>query len=282
MDQQERAWPLMSFTVLGPASVGCLLGTLLLRSAESSDRFGLAATTAALMIGVAGVLLSLAHLNKPLRAYRALRRLPASPLSREIGAYAVYVVLVFVAWLAELFGTAPGWLLGLGVAAGGVAIVASAQVYLLPARPSWRHWSTVSAFLGCGLSLGSSTALLIAAYADEGLSQTRAADVVRGLVVAGVIVSAISVWRRVVFLRSGTADTKAAWHAMSTDYSGLWWTRLIVGLALPLAATLLSRSADAWLWLTWLSLLAGELIDRRLFFASVVPLSFRAEITGVH
>ena len=282
MDQQERAWPLMAFTVLGPASVGCLLGTLLFGSAESSDRFALVATTAVLMIGVAGVLLSLAHLNKPLRAYRALRKFPASPLSREIGAYALYVLLVFVAWAAELFGTAPGWLLGLGVAAGGVAIVTSAQVYLLPARPSWRHWSTVGAFLGCGLSLGSCTALLIAAYADEGLSQTRAADVVRGLLAVGVVVSAISVWRRVAFLRAGTADTKAAWHVVNSDYSGLWWARLIVGLALPLAATFLSRSAYAWLWLAWLSLLAGELLDRRLFFASVVPLSFRAEITGVH
>jgi DMSO reductase anchor subunit len=282
MDQQERAWPLMAFTVLGPASVGCLLGTLLLRPAGSSDPFALAATTAALVIGGAAVLFSLAHLKKPLRAYRALRKFPASALSREIGAYAAYVLLLFVAWLVELFGTAPGWLLVLSVVAGSVAIVGSAQVYLLPARPSWRHWSTVGAFLGCGLSLGSSTALLIAVYADEGLADTRAADVVRGLLVAGVVVSAISVWRRVAFLRAGTADTRAAWRVVSTDYAGLWWTRLIVGLALPLTATFFSRTADAWLWLAWLSLLAGELLDRRLFFASVVPLSFRAELPDIH
>ncbi len=271
----------MAYTVLGPASVGCLLGTLLLRSPGSSDQFSLAATTAALVIGGAAVLFSLAHLKKPLRAYRALRKFPASALSREIGAYAVYVLLVFVAWLVGLFGTTPGWLLGFGVVAGGVAVVASAQVYLLPARPSWRHWSTVGAFLGCGLSLGSSTGLLIAVYADGGLSLTQAADVVRGLVVGGVVVSAVSMWRRVAFLRAGTADTKAAWHVVSADYAGLWWTRLIVGLALPLAATFLSRGADAWLWLTWLSLLVGELLDRRLFFASVVPLSFRAELRDV-
>jgi DMSO reductase anchor subunit len=281
MDQQERVWPLMAFTVLGPASVGCLLGSLLLRPAESSEPFGLAATTAALVIGAAAVLFSLAHLKKPLRAYRALRKFPASALSREIAAYAGYVLLVFVAWLAELFGAAPGWLLMLGVAVGGVAIVASAQVYLLPARPSWRHWSTVGAFLGCGLSLGSSTALLIAVYADGGLPLARAVDLVRGLLVLGVVVTTTSVWRRVAFLRTGTADTKAAWHVVSTDYAGLWWTRLIVGLGLPLAATFLSRTADAWLWLAWLSLLAGELLDRRLFFASVVPLSFRAELRDV-
>lgn len=281
MDQQERAWPLIAFTVLGPASVGCLLGTLLLRSAGPAETFSLPATTAVLVIGGAAVLFSLAHLKKPLRAYRALRKFPASALSREIGAYAVYVLLLFVVWLVELFGDAPGWLLGIGVATGSVAIVASAQVYLLPARPSWRHWSTVGAFVGCGLSLGSSTVLLIAVYADEGLAGTGAADVVRGLVVVGIVVSAISVWRRVVFLRASTADTKAAWLAVSTDYTGLWWTRLIVGLALPLAATVLSRTAEAWLWLAWLSLLVGELLDRRLFFASVAPLSFRAELREV-
>lgn len=281
MDQQERTWPLMAFTVLGPASAGCLLGTLLLRPSASSEPFGLASTSAALVTGGAAVLFSLAHLKKPLRAYRALRKFPASALSREIGAYGGYVLLVFVAWLTDLFGAAPMWLLVLGVVAGGVAIIASAQVYLLPARPSWHHWSTVGAFLGCGLSVGSSIALLIASYVEEGLSLTRHGDVVRGLLVVGIGATAVSVWRRVVFLRAGTVDTKATWRLVSGDYPVLWWTRLIVGLALPLAATALSRTADAWLWLTLLSLLAGELLDRRLFFASVVPLSFRAELPDV-
>jgi len=199
----------------------------------------------------------------------------------EIGTFGIYLTLVFVAWLVGLVASCPAWLLALGVVAGVVAVVASAQVYLLPARPSWRHWSTVGTFLGCGLSLGLSTALLATSLTPDGLSGAREVDVAEALVLLGIVVTAASLWRRVAYLRRASPDTQAAWQAVSTSYAGLWWARLIVGIALAAAAAVLSFTAEAWLWLAWPCLLAGELIDRRLFFASVVPLSFRAELRDV-
>lgn len=276
----ERTWPLVLFTVLGPASVGCLLGVLLL--APAGDRaFAPSTIGVSLVFALVAVLSSLAHLTKPGRAYRALRRFPRSPLSREIAAYASYLGLVTIAWLLEVAGGAPEWLVIVGVAMGGVAVVASAQVYLLPARPTWRHWSTTSAFLGCALSLGLVSALLVGEWTLDYPAEAAAADATRWLALGGIALSAISLFARMLYLRRASADTRAAWELSTTHYAGLLWLRVLVGLVLAATALTLAWNAAAWLLVAWPAVLVGELLDRRLFFAAVVPLSFRAEIPGV-
>jgi DMSO reductase anchor subunit len=258
IDDHEPTWPLVVFTVFGPASVGCLLGAVLLAPAEDAT-FTLVAISVALALGATAVLFSLAHLSKPRRAYRALRRFPVSALSREIAAYALYLLVTAIAWVVEVPGRAPAWLMILGVAAGAIAVVASAQVYLLPARPTWRHWSTIGAFLGCALSLGLSTALLLGEWTLDPPAEAAQTDTARWLALGGIAVTAIALAAR----------------------SGLLWLRIFVGITLAAVALALSWSAHGWIFAAWPALLVGELLDRRLFFAGTVPLSFRAEIPGV-
>jgi DMSO reductase anchor subunit len=250
------------------------------RPAEDAT-FTLVAISVALALGATAVLFSLAHLSKPRRAYRALRRFPVSALSREIAAYALYLLVTAIAWVVEVPGRAPAWLMILGVAAGAIAVVASAQVYLLPARPTWRHWSTIGAFLGCALSLGLSTALLLGEWTLDPPAEAAQTDTARWLALGGIAVTAIALAARVIYLRGATADTKAAWELVATHYSGLLWLRIFVGITLAAVALALSWSAHGWIFAAWPALLVGELLDRRLFFAGTVPLSFRAEIPGV-
>ena len=281
MDDNERAWPLIAFTVVGPASVGCLLGAALLSPDADGNALRTEGLTAAWVLGLAAVLFSLAHLTKPRRAYRALRRFPSSPLSREIAAYTLYLVLAGLCWLAELVSTAPRWLLLAAVVAGALAVVASARIYLLPARPTWHHWSTVGTFAGCALSLGIATSLLTGLGALDRLDEPTNLAGARWLVIGGIVLSALSLAARVIYLRSATPDTRAGWRLITAHSVGLWWLRILVGFVVAGVAIALSWNADAWLLVAWPALAVGEVLDRRLFFATAVPLSFRTELPGV-
>lgn len=278
-DDREHNWPLVMFTVLGPASVGCLLGSLIFGAGNAIWEFSVSAVTAALLLAGLAVLLSLAHLNKPLRAYRALRRFPRSALSRETGLYSIYVVLLGVYWLLVIFNASAAWPGAIAFLAGIAAVYASAQVYLIPARPSWYHWSTPVTFGSCALSLGLSTILSIAlGWPDLFVAAAGAVLLIKALVVVGVLGTALALWQRIGYLQKAAPDTRAAWQLVTSEYSNLWRLRLIVGLALPVLAVALSFTAEATLPLAWLALLLGELLDRNLFFVSSVPLSFQGEL----
>ena len=229
MDDREHAWPLIAFTVIGPASVGCLLGTAVLSPGADGNALRSDGLTAALVLGLAAMLFSLAHLTKPRRAYRALRRFPSSPLSREIAAYTLYLVLVGICWLMELVSAAPAWLVMLALLAGALAVVASARIYLLPARPTWRHWSTMGTFAGCALGLGVATGLLVELGSPDGLDESSHLGAARWLVIGGIALSALSLAARVAYLRGATPDTRAAWELIATHHAGLWWLRVLVG-----------------------------------------------------
>lgn len=286
LNERERNWPLVVFLTLGPASVGCLLGGLVLGAGLSTGRdgvsawlFAVAVATGALVVGGIAVLGSLAHLNKPLRAYRALRRFPHSPLSRETGLYAIYLALVGLYWLLLLLGLDPTMLAVVALAVGFPAIYASAQVYLIPARPSWYHWSTVLGFMSCALSLGGATSLSLSlAWPETMAGSGSAALVAKALVIIGVVGTAVALWRRVGYLRAATPDTQAAWRLIETDYCGQWRLRLLVGLGLPFVTVGLSFATEGFIVLAWLALLVGELLDRSLFFVSSTPLSVRVEL----
>ena len=81
----------------------------------------------AVVAGVAA-LLSLAHLGKPARAWRAILNLRRSPVSREVFGFGGLVSLgtLSLAWPAGEFATGIGWL---GLAAGLLALISADRVY---------------------------------------------------------------------------------------------------------------------------------------------------------
>jgi len=149
--------PLVVFSVLAQMAVGAfiVLGALT-GWADRYSEIGLALSitnTPLIVIGVVftvGVLASLLHLGRPLRAYRALANLRSSWLSREI-----LLVCLFGAGLAAfgwLFATQPAFtgtlwgIFGLAVLAGLALISCMARVYQLDSMPTWKSWMTPASF----------------------------------------------------------------------------------------------------------------------------------------
>jgi formate dehydrogenase iron-sulfur subunit len=126
-----------------------------------------------------GLLASLFHLGRPHLAYRAVRGVRHSWLSREIVAFGGFAGLVAALALSGARGAAPA---GLGVATaivGVVAVGASVMVYAATRRECWSVDAVAVRFFG-------TTALLGAALALPALAADRATEaaVTRGVCVA--------------------------------------------------------------------------------------------------
>lgn len=157
--------PLTCFTVLAPAAAGASLFALPL-----SGGWALAAVV--VLMVTAGMLASIAHLARPLRAPRSLAHLGGSWLSREILVVSAFWALA-VLWLACELGGFP-WSTaarGFHVAAivvGVVLLWVIARAYRVHGQPAWdgsdTFWELVA------IALGSGGAVAAAAAAGQGIA----------------------------------------------------------------------------------------------------------------
>jgi len=113
-------WSLAGFTFL----LAVLFGSL---TAAAFDRREVPPIAFAVLAAVAAML-SLAHLGKPARAWRAILNLRRSPVSREVLGFGGLASLgtLSLAWPTGAVATALGWL---GLAAGLLALVSADLVY---------------------------------------------------------------------------------------------------------------------------------------------------------
>jgi anaerobic dimethyl sulfoxide reductase subunit C (anchor subunit) len=159
--------PLVVFTVLAQMAVGAfiLLGAYLLGwTADYSCNFSsgcLFAFSALLTTGFVfgtGVLVSLLHLGRPLKAYQALLHQRTSWLSREI----LMVGIFGVSWMvfSSLLFTQPWytdlmWVVYGFTALAGLALIFSmAKVYQVDSMPVWKNWKTNASFYLTAILLG--------------------------------------------------------------------------------------------------------------------------------
>ena len=157
--------PLICFTVLAPAAAGASLFALPL-----SGGWALAAVV--VLMVTAGMLASIAHLARPLRAPRSLAHLGGSWLSREILVVSAFWALA-VLWLAcELVGfpwstVARGFHIA-AVVVGVVLLWVIARAYRVHGQPAWdgsdTFWELVA------IALGSGGAVAAAAAAGQGIA----------------------------------------------------------------------------------------------------------------
>lgn len=170
--------PLICFTVFSPAAVGASLFALPLGGGAP------VAAAVALMV-TAGMLASIAHLARPLRAPRSLVHLGGSWLSREILAVSAFWALA-VLWLACELGACG--MLGGGFAAAGATSAAGgfpwaaaargfhvatvvvgivllwviAKAYRVHGQPAWdgsdTFWELVAGALGSGGAVAAAVA----------------------------------------------------------------------------------------------------------------------------
>lgn len=145
-------WPLVIFTLLTQVSLGALAGSMVL--AARSGRAAVAALAAA-VAGVVALGSSVFHLGRPALAWKALRNLRRSWLSREVALFGAFAVATLL--YAATSSTA------LGVVAAGVGcagVYASGRLYMVPARPVWNSPRTVIAFFAAALATGPLLAVL--------------------------------------------------------------------------------------------------------------------------
>ena len=134
-------WSLVWMTSLIQLSAGTLAVTLL------SGDAGPIALTLILVLTVFTLNISALHLGRPAYAWRALKMWRRSWLSLEVLLFGLFFAtlsaLTAASWLAAAYPTTPfasfvfATLHFLAPAVGIAGILASARIYLVPARPAW-------------------------------------------------------------------------------------------------------------------------------------------------
>jgi formate dehydrogenase iron-sulfur subunit len=264
---EHAHWSLILMTVLTQLSVGAF-ATIWLLQLLGNTRLGLAALVS---LGVGGLALAAAtfHLGRPAHAYRALRMWRRSWLSREVLAFAAFSHVAAV-YAGLLWLHLPGsvWVGGMTVLIGFAGVTASACIYRVPARPAWNTQYTLLQFNLTAAILGP----LFAAAAVAGPSRWLAIAAA-SMAGAQATVFALRFFRAVA---SDSFELKGTARLLSTVLAGRLVLRgilLAIGaIALPLLATGLPDGSGRLLMLgALLVALAAELLERYLFFVSVVP-----------
>jgi formate dehydrogenase iron-sulfur subunit len=269
--------PLVWLTLLSQIAVGISLAAVV-RGGGAGEQNPARAAAALASLALAG---SLLHLGKPLRAWKAVRNLRRSWLSREVvllGGYATVAVgaallplatdRTFLPQTIGAAGRATTALIALSAVVGLAGVGASAMLYRVPGRPTWHSWRTVAAFYA--VSALTSGFVLVLRNPD---SVVLAWGLV--LLVAAHLLLRLSHWHRI----AGRLDA-ASREAVSLLRGALRpsaTARVLLAVTAVIAVTVAARrrSADdaqvAVLTAGAITLLASELIGRILFYRTAVP-----------
>jgi Fe-S-cluster-containing dehydrogenase component/DMSO reductase anchor subunit len=258
----EAHWPLVIMTVLTQLSVGAFAAIWLQQLSGAVADLGIAAiasfAVAALALGA-----STLHLGRPIHAYRALKMWRRSWLSREVllfGAFAgianAYAIAV---WLRRPEGIVLG---GLTAIVGLAGIGASACIYRVPSRPAWNSYLTPLRFAMTAAVLGPLFASAVVAGEAPWL---------RGAAVAMAGGQTVLIaWSYLRLSASDRIELRGTARLLSTALSGRFLLRGVLlalgGVVLPLL-----QGGPAIAAAALVLAFAGELLDRYLFFVSVVP-----------
>lgn len=251
VEPEDPHRPLIALTVLTQIAVGTVVALV-------GDGAARGAWVAA-AVGVGALLASVMHLGRPAHAWKALRNLRRSWLSREVALFGAFAVAA-VAYAAS--SSRP-----VGVAAavlGMFGVFASARLYLVPARPAWNTPRTVVAFFATGLAAGP----LVACLWEPGPALYMGA-------MAGTVVQlAAYQWIAAsVAVRRGH-EWAAFGRLLFRRFRGVLWLRVglgALGVGLEAAACVVGGS-----WPTGAALAAvvgGEVLGRYLFYVTVVPMT---------
>ncbi|HEV2759670.1 MAG TPA: DmsC/YnfH family molybdoenzyme membrane anchor subunit [Acidimicrobiales bacterium] len=230
--------PLVAMLVLTQAAAGALAVDL----AVGHQR---ATAVTALGLAMVGLAISILHLGRPERAWRALAGWRHSWLSREVGALGLFGGVAVLA-----VSTDSAVVQGLAALAGLAGVTCSGMLYVVTRRPSWRATVTLPRF-----ALG---ALVGGAAVSAATGGGRAAAMVlAGSLAAKLVWEGCVVWRLMPDRppRRGMGPVPA--HGFA---------RFILG-ACAVALALDSTGGPAAV-LALVAVLAGELIERSRFFTA--------------
>jgi DMSO reductase anchor subunit/ferredoxin len=228
---EDPHWPLVWLTLLTQAAVGASI-----TAGEGAGRLT-AAVLAAVALGV-----SLLHLGRPLYAWKALRNLRRSWLSREVALFGSYGALAAVA--AGVPAAAP-----LAAFVGAAGVYASGRLYMVPGRPAWCSPLTLARFGATTLAVGGLA---------TGHRTLGAAGVAAGLVTTAANLARLARGDRIEWWGTVRLALRR-FRNLSALGAGLSIAGIVAALTGPLPVALVLVSG-------------GELVARYLFYVTVVPL----------
>ena len=289
--------PLVAMLVLTQLSVGAFLVDRVAREAAMASGAVVSAgreamhAVVALAVGLLALGASTLHLGRPLYAFRAIIGLRTSWLSREIVAFGLFAAAAggYAACAYFLREALPaGVISGLGTGAillGLLGVFCSAMLYHDTRRPLWTFSRSGTAFLFTSLVLGTATTLFtwaLSGAAGAALSSADAVETNRAMCLAlAVVTGAKLVFEVATFRhlgdRQATVLRKAA-RLLAGPLRRATVARFALGLVggvlLPLAQLASKDTAPVGLLPAAFMLafaLAGELVERYLFFAAAIP-----------
>jgi formate dehydrogenase iron-sulfur subunit len=279
-------WSLVWMTSLIQLSAGTLVVALL------SHHDGPIALTLIFALTAFTLNISVLHLGRPAYAWRALKMWRRSWLSREVLLFGLFfsalVTLTAATWIdaLHLVHIVPIALLALKVLApsfGVAGILASAYIYLVPARPAWNTPHTPIDFLLSSAMLGSAAVPLLIFAVGALFPALHAIPPLQSISLTAFATASFPLWPlalssglwmlnhivRTIRLHHGAVYERRATASLLNTQSlrGVF----LVSFAFVGLAVLLSLAGMPFLALP--AALAGVLSARYLFFVSVVPLN---------
>lgn len=290
---QHAHLPLVAMLVLTQLSVGGLALAVIARWLNAGIGAELS-IVASVIAGFAGLNAAALHLGRPHLAFRAVLGWRHSWLSREAVVFGVYAPLAMVAagyvvapllagWLPQAvngllaYFLVP-WLRGVvevaAIVIGVLGIYCSARIYQFTARSFWMGMRTLGKFAGTAVAAG--LALLLLCQSAAGAGQG-------GWIAALLVIASVAklTYEAAVFrhTRHGDHSLWLSSRLMTRELRMPTIARFALGLAggvllpaLVLATPDVPMVASVVAALGFLSVTAGELLERVLYFSAVVPL----------
>ena len=268
-------WPLVFMLVLTQLSVGAC-GVLAIQELLGDTPVPLMTVAAAFALAAISLGTATLHLGRPIYAWRALKGLRRSWLSREVLALSLFTAFAGGYTAAALFGLFPRTLAAMAAAVLGAAgVVCSARIYMVPARPAWASRWTLAEFAAAACLLGP----LFVRAMEDGIRTAAGGRWLAWVSVAGMALQLVTQFGKFLWLsRSEVFELRASALLLGGRLRGAFVLRLAILVGAGIALPLEPRSIGVLRALFVLAL-AGEWLGRWLFFVSVVPKNMAAAFT---
>jgi len=267
VEPEHPHWPLVFMLVVTQLCVGAFIALWLLGFNRAAADLKIAALAS---LALAGISLgaSTMHLGRPVHAWKAMRGLRRSWLSREVLTLSLFAGAAGAFAGMLLFGLPGRNAAGFVTALAGLAgITCSAHIYIVRARPAWFSGYTIAEFFATALLLGP-------AFVHALIPGVPAAVLLAS--VAGGAAQLIAQSGKFLWLsRSEAFELRSSSLLLSGRLRALFVMRL--GSLIAFGIVIPVTTASPWLVdAAFVMALADEFLGRYLFFVSVVPKNIAA------